>query len=108
MPADLYLFSAALNLNRIDALRWNPHMEESLTVLTESHECPEDEILVNLVKIQLVADKVHQARRDGDDQLLSRFYIRSFQAQLDIVRKQIPVHLQQNGKSDLDCRFDNH
>ncbi|KAJ5545930.1 hypothetical protein N7494_003515 [Penicillium frequentans] len=88
--------SVALNLNRIDALRWSPHMEESLTFLTESHECPEDEILVNLVKIQLVADKVYQARRDGDDQLLSRFYIKSFQAQLDIVRKQIPVHLQQN------------
>ncbi|KAJ6102163.1 hypothetical protein N7486_004590 [Penicillium sp. IBT 16267x] len=88
--------SVALNLNRIDALRWSPHMEESLTVLTESNECPEDEVLVHLVKIQLVADRVYQARRDGDDQLISRFYIKSFQAQLDVVRKQIPAHLQQN------------
>ncbi|KAJ5746423.1 hypothetical protein N7520_011605 [Penicillium odoratum] len=84
--------SVALALNRIDALRWSPHMEESLTVLIDSKECPEDEILVNLVKIQLV----YQARRDGDDQLISRFYIKSFQAQLDVVRKQIPAHLQQN------------
>lgn len=101
MPADLTLSSVALTLNRIDALRWSPHMEESLSVLMESNECPEDEILVNLVKIQLVADKVYQARRDGDDPLLARFYIKSFQAQLDIVRKQIPVHLQQNGKSEI-------
>ncbi|KAJ5949626.1 hypothetical protein N7454_001210, partial [Penicillium verhagenii] len=88
--------SVALTLNRIDALRWSPHMEENLNILMESKECPEDEILVNLVRIQLVVDKVYQARRDGDDQLLSRFYIKSFQAQLDVVRKLIPAHLQQD------------
>ncbi|CAI7653371.1 unnamed protein product [Penicillium pancosmium] len=79
----------------IDALRWTPHMEESLQVLLDAKECPEDEVLVTLVKIQLVMDKVHHHRRDGDGQLPSLLYTKSFQAQLDSVREQIPQHLKQ-------------
>lgn len=75
-------------------------MEESLTILMDAKECPEDELLVTLVKIQLVMDKVHHARRDGDDQILSRIYIKSFQAQLDSVRTQVPVHLLRNGECE--------
>ncbi|KAJ5246134.1 hypothetical protein N7468_001117 [Penicillium chermesinum] len=85
--------STALCLGRIDALRWTSHMEESLTVLLKAKECPEDELLVYLVKIQLVMDKVYHARRDGEDQSLARFYITSSQAQLNSVRSQIPPHL---------------
>lgn len=81
---------------RIDALRWTPHMEESLQVLADTKECPEDEILVTLVKIQLVMDKVHHLRRDGDWQLPSLMYTKSFQAQLESVREQIPPHLKQH------------
>ncbi|KAJ5713761.1 uncharacterized protein N7483_010942 [Penicillium malachiteum] len=87
--------SVALSMSRIDALRWNPHMEESLTVLSEAKECPEDEILVTLVKIQLIMDKVYHSRRDGEDQTVSRIYVKSFQSQLDSIRKQIPQHLLQ-------------
>jgi hypothetical protein len=70
-------------------------MEESLQVLLDAKECPEDEVLVTLVKIQLVMDKVHHHRRDGDGQLPSLLYTKSFQAQLDSVREQIPQHLKQ-------------
>lgn len=74
-------------------------MEESLRVLTEANECPEDETLVTLVKIQLVMDKVHHHRRDCDGQLPSLMYTKSFQAQLDSVRSQIPQHLKQQSMS---------
>ncbi|KAJ5586970.1 uncharacterized protein N7459_002735 [Penicillium hispanicum] len=87
----------ALSMFRIDALRWNPYMEESLTVLTDANECPEDELLVSLVKIQLVVDKVYQSRRDGDiNQSPSPIYTKSFQSQLESVKGQIPQYLQQD------------
>lgn len=84
---------------RIDALRWNPHMEESLTVLMEAKECVEDELLVSLVKIQLVMDKVYHLRRDGDNKTPSLFYTKAFQSQLQSVKEQIPQHLRQDSES---------
>lgn len=85
---------------RIDALRWNPHMEESLAILMEAKECPEDELLVSLVKIQLVMDKVYHLRRDGD-KTPSVLYTKAFQFQLESVKEQIPQHLK------LDSEFAN-
>ncbi|CAI7584201.1 unnamed protein product [Penicillium discolor] len=86
--------SAALAISRIDAMRWTPHMEESLSILTEAKECPQDELLVALVKIHLVLDRVYQLRRDGDVFTSLPFYLDSFKNQLDTVKGQIPPHLQ--------------
>lgn len=74
-------------------------MEESLSVLTEAKECPEDELLVSLVKIQLVMDKVYHLRRDSDNQTPSVFYTKAFQSQLESVKEQIPQHLRQDSES---------
>ncbi|KAJ5678218.1 uncharacterized protein N7477_003851 [Penicillium maclennaniae] len=89
-------FSIALTMSKIDALRWNPHMEESLTVLMDAKECPEDELLVTLVKIQLIMDKVYHMRRDGENNTYSLLYTKAFQSQLDSVKSQIPQRLQQD------------
>ncbi|KAJ5805371.1 Major facilitator superfamily domain general substrate transporter [Penicillium riverlandense] len=45
-------------LQKIDALRWTPHMDECLRVIDEAKECPNDEILVQQVRLQLVVEKV--------------------------------------------------
>ncbi|KAJ5398898.1 hypothetical protein N7465_009387 [Penicillium sp. CMV-2018d] len=86
--------SAALAISRIDPMRWTPHMEESLSILTEAKECPQDELLVALVKIHLVLDRVYQLRRDGEIFISLPFYLDSFKNQLDTVKGQIPPHLQ--------------
>lgn len=91
--------SIALAIFKIDALRWTPHMEESLSVLMEAQECPEDELLVSLVNIQLVMDKVHHLRRDGDNRSPSELYTKAFQSQLEFVKDQIPQYLKQDGDS---------
>ncbi|KAJ5219111.1 uncharacterized protein N7498_001210 [Penicillium cinerascens] len=88
--------SIALTMCKIDALRWNPHMEESLSVLLEAKECPEDELLVTLVKIQLIMDKIYHMRRDGDNNKYSLLYTKAFQSQLESVKSQIPQRLQQD------------
>ncbi|KGO71770.1 hypothetical protein PITC_027830 [Penicillium italicum] len=84
----------AVAISRIDALRWTPHMEESLSILTEAKECPQDELLITLVKIHLVLDRVYQLRRDGEAFISLAFYLDSFKNQLDTVKSQIPPHLQ--------------
>jgi hypothetical protein len=86
-------------MSKIDALRWNPHMEESLTVLMDAKECPEDELLVTLVKIQLIMDKIYHMRRDGENKSYSLLYTKAFQSQLESVKSQIPQRLQQDSKS---------
>lgn len=74
-------------------------MEESLSVLAEAKDCKEDQLLVTLVKIQLVIDRVYHARRDGDPLNPLSFYLNSFQTQLEAVKSQIPLNLQKDSKS---------
>jgi hypothetical protein len=74
-------------------------MEESLSVLMEAKECPEDELLVTLVKIQLIMDKIHHMRRDGENKSHSLLYTKAFQSQLESVKSQIPQRLQQDSMS---------
>ncbi|CAI7598556.1 unnamed protein product [Penicillium glandicola] len=88
--------SAALAMSRIDAMRWTPHMEESLSILAEAKECPQDELLITQVKIYLILDKVYQLRRDGEAFISLSFYLDSFKKKLDTVKSQISPRLQQN------------
>ncbi|KAG0159271.1 hypothetical protein PDIDSM_6793 [Penicillium digitatum] len=84
----------AVAISRIDAMRWTPHMEESLSILNEAKECPQDELLITIVKIHLVLERVYQLRRDGEAFISLAFYLDSFKNQLNTVKSQIPLHLQ--------------
>ncbi|KAF2807184.1 uncharacterized protein BDZ99DRAFT_500451 [Mytilinidion resinicola] len=44
-------------LQKTDALRWTPHMEECLIILDEKKECPNDAILVQQVRLQLIVER---------------------------------------------------
>lgn len=72
-------------------------MEESLCLLQQEKENPQDEILVTLVRIQLVADKAYNLQRDEEkNSAPTAFYVKSLQSQLNTVKQQIPPHLQQH------------
>ncbi|OGM48641.1 hypothetical protein ABOM_002046 [Aspergillus bombycis] len=73
-----FMSCIASSLFKSDALRWTPHMEESLEILASTKECIGDELLVWLVRIQLVVDKSYHLRRD------------------DSVKRQIPSPLRKN------------
>lgn len=77
-------------------MRWTPHMEESLSVLAETKECPQDELLIAQVKIHLIVDKAYQLRRDGEPLSPPAFYLNALKKELDLVKSQIPPHLQQH------------
>lgn len=58
MSCKLISSRISLVLQRIDALRWTPHMDECLQILDQTKECPTDEILVQQVKMQLIVEKL--------------------------------------------------
>ncbi|KAH6675190.1 hypothetical protein B0J14DRAFT_653379 [Halenospora varia] len=51
-------------VQKIDALRWTPHMDECLQVLYERKECFNDEILVQQVRLQLITERANRALLD--------------------------------------------
>jgi hypothetical protein len=99
------IFSISSYLQRIDALRWTPHMDECLQTLAEKQECPTDEVLVQQVRLQLIVEKVTQARwHDGEIENAGpvrappAFYLKALQSQLQEVKRKLPPESQQNGK----------
>ncbi|KAI9681082.1 MAG: hypothetical protein M1822_007156 [Bathelium mastoideum] len=52
-------------LQKIDAPRWTPHMDECLHILDERRECFNDEILVHQVRLQLISDRIAQCTLSG-------------------------------------------
>ncbi|MCJ1399412.1 hypothetical protein MMC11_002614 [Xylographa trunciseda] len=45
-------------LQKIDSLRWTPHMDECLQMLDDRKECVNDETLVKQVRLQLIVEKM--------------------------------------------------
>ncbi|KAK2810165.1 hypothetical protein FQN50_003135 [Emmonsiellopsis sp. PD_5] len=88
--------SLALSKEKVDSLHWTPHMEENLHILEFSKECPGDELLVALVRIQLATDKFSRFHRDEEMDGPTPFYISALQSELETVKQCIPLHLQQH------------
>lgn len=54
-------------LQKIETLRWTPHLEESLQILESQKECLNDETLVNLVRMRRVVEKYRTRRASSSD-----------------------------------------
>ena len=76
-------------------------MEESLEILASTKECVGDELLVWLVRIQLVVDKSYHLRRDGENSHSSPLVTDLLQSQLDSIKRQIPSQLTKNSMSSI-------
>lgn len=76
-------------------------MEESLQILSTNPECPTDPILVQQVRLQLLAEKITQAslqNKETGNKAPPALYLKSLQAQLHELRDVIPSNLQSNSK----------
>ncbi|RFU30228.1 hypothetical protein B7463_g6109, partial [Scytalidium lignicola] len=77
--------TVALLLQKIDALRWTPHMDECLQILDERKECPNDDILVQQVRLQLIVEKMDLI--PFHDEESAYLYHESLLSQLQDVKK---------------------
>ncbi|KAH8810878.1 hypothetical protein F5884DRAFT_672828 [Xylogone sp. PMI_703] len=86
--------SISLFLHKVDTLRWTPHMDECLQILEQKRECPNDEILVQQVRLALIAEKSNQVA--SLDEAAASLYHESLQLQLQGIKADILSNFQEN------------
>ncbi|KAK5662324.1 hypothetical protein OQA88_8230 [Cercophora sp. LCS_1] len=90
-------------MKRIDALTWTPSMDDCLQVLTQTPECEGDELLVALVKIQLIVEQLTRAVWQSPDNTPPPFFALALKTQLLELKTQFPIHIQEN--STIRCHL---
>jgi hypothetical protein len=76
-------------------------MEESLQMLSTNPKCPTDPILVQQVRLQLLAENIAQAslqNKEAGIKTPPAFYLKSLQAQLHELKNSVSPDLQSNSK----------
>lgn len=81
-------------MQRIDALRWTPHCEECLQVLSTNPEGLNDETLVQQVRLQLMVEKVgywQEETMNNSEHIKtpSSFYMQALKLQLGEIKTKI-------------------
>jgi len=83
-------------LQRMDALRWTPHMDECLEALALQEECPTDHALVQQVRLQLIVEKaaripLHSGEVKDTESLRipAALYAKALQSQIQAVRDNV-------------------
>ena len=104
MLQTLTVLSISSFLQKIDALRWTPHLDECLEVLSERKESSLDDILVQQVRMQTIVEKVTRGPWDcGTVKKAERssmpqcFYLNALQSQLQEAKAKISPNLKDNG-----------
>lgn len=85
-------------------MRWTNHMEDSLKNLATNPEWEGDQILVLMVRIQRLADSIHQTQTawasEADGHGASKppvnIYVKYFRQSLQTIKDQIPEALKNN------------
>lgn len=92
-------------LQRLEPLSWSPYFDECLQILQETKECPNDELLVCLIRVQLISNKVSTISwndtfpvGDGGKQFPREFYTHALRSQLEEVERSLPSVLKGNGE----------
>ena len=89
-------------LQRIDSLRWTPHMDECLRILDERQECATDEILVQQVRLQLLVERVTlDTWTDKPMRAPLSFYLQALHSQFQEIKDKLPPHSQRTSKQSF-------
>jgi hypothetical protein len=100
------LFMNVLNVRRLWAytgvvpIKDTPYLEECCQVLTESKEAQTDAYLVNLVRLQMIVERIRPvcSPADGIDQPLT-MYIQMIHREMQIFKQNLPSEVGQNSRS---------
>ena len=98
-----FLISISSFVRKIDALRWTPHMDECLRVLSANPECTNDETLIRQVQLQLIVEKVgHLQEETGEfteyPKDFPNFYLQALNLQHQEIDTQISIYSPPNGR----------
>lgn len=89
-------------------------MSECLTALADSNETPNDIVLAQLIRIQLITDGIFREPWNNNEmgssetdsaRAPSSFYISAINSRLEDVRNQIPPMIREDGKFEESSWF---
>ena len=86
-------------MQKSPGLAWTPHLDECLRILSAEKECPNDEVLVQMVRSQLVVERASQVPRGDIEDSGIPFFIKALMTQLDDFKRQIPPEVQNNRRT---------
>ena len=93
-------------LQKIDALRWTPHMDECLQILDERQECATDEILVHQVRLQLIVERVTlDTLTDKPVRAPLSFYLQALHPQFQEAKDRLPPQSQRTSEQSFTNNF---
>jgi hypothetical protein len=83
-------------------MRWTRYFDECLNVLEEKKEYPTDNLLVHLVRLQLICNKgsaltLNDALGDADVGVPTDLYVKTLKSQLDNLKHSVYPELASNG-----------
>ncbi|KAI1642323.1 uncharacterized protein F4817DRAFT_353233 [Daldinia loculata] len=83
-------------LQKIDALRWTPHMDDCLQILSDENECSNDEVLVKQVQLQLIIEKTNQQALYDGAREPTYTYLEGLYSQLQDIKESVLCKPQRN------------
>jgi hypothetical protein len=95
---------------KIEPLRWTPHLDGYLQTLEETREYETDTFLAQLVRAQLITNQVarvpwNDTLGDPDSKLPAKLSRQLLQSHLDKLNKSLPQELINNGISYPHARY---
>lgn len=102
-------------VQKLDTIRWTPYAEESLGILTKNHASIEDLLLVQIVRLNLIQERVKEApwfdtavSGNAAFKAPSSFYLNALKVEMKNFRQQIPPELENNGRHIFTKLMDTH
>ena len=83
-------------------MRWTPYLDECLRLLEEKKDYPTDNLLVYLVRVQLICNQGAASTWNDifgavETRVPADFYVKTLKSQLDNLDRSIPPELKSNG-----------
>lgn len=87
---------------RIEPMHSTRYLHECLHVLEEEKDCPTDDLLIHLVRVQLICNKGsalawNDVLSDADMGVPTDLYVKTLKLQLENLEHSIPQELKSNG-----------
>ncbi|THV46805.1 hypothetical protein BGAL_0358g00040 [Botrytis galanthina] len=101
----LYSLSSSFSLyvQKIDTLRWTTYADECLKILSKKPESPNDILMTQIVRLQLIQERVKDAPwydTAGDGSIAFKapaiFYLKALKNQMETFRQQIPNEVREH------------
>jgi len=90
---------------RGEPMHWTPYLDECLRVLSDTRQCETDQVLVFMVRAQLICNRAAAFSWENDAGSGTRapkeFHLEALQSQLDELKSSVPADLQSNRNDTL-------